>query len=139
MSACQSPDCFLSHLAKGELFHHLASVVCLLFVFETSMKLLGLQNRYLVGSIYKDCSFRPKLFTNMAAMGNSFWSISTNLHLWNQLWKVLYNDCSFHTKVLRVICICGQLDQRPKKSPLITTHYPKCLQLMNTGQIVTML
>ena len=46
---------------------------------------------------------------------------------------------SLFVPVFMVIYICGQLDQRPKKSPLITIHYPKYLQLMNTGQIVTML
>jgi len=40
------------------------------------LKPLCQMNQNLVGSIYKDCSFRPDPLTNMAATGNScFWLV----------------------------------------------------------------
>jgi hypothetical protein len=44
------------------------------FLNSSPLKPLGQMNRNLVGSIYKDCLFRPDPLTNMAATSNSCFS-----------------------------------------------------------------
>ena len=55
----------LAHLVKGHVSfcHHLASVVCFLFTFESSpLKQLGQMIRHLVGIIYRRSSMKTVHF-----------------------------------------------------------------------------